>query len=138
MRVTLNRVNTKVHFRAENEDGNTMDIDGSPAIGGENRGFRPMQALLASLAGCSVMDLVSIIEKQRMTLKDIQIQVDGQRADSTPSVFTAIHLHYILRGQLIPEKVERAVELAVKKYCSVGAMLEHSVTITYDYEIKED
>jgi putative redox protein len=131
-------MNDKVHFQAKNEDGNTLDIDGSPAIGGENLGFRPMQTVLAALAGCSVMDLVSIIEKQRMTLTDLQIQVDAQRADATPSVFTSINMHYILTGNLVAKKVERALELAVRKYCSVGAMLEKSVEITYDYEIKED
>jgi len=136
MKIALTRVNNKVHFVAKNEDGNLIHIDGAPSIGGENQGFRPMQLILAALAGCSLMDLVSILEKSRQSLKDIQVSVEGDRADAIPAVFTEIRLHYTLWGSFQTEKVERALELAIKKYCSVGAMLEKSATISYTYEIR--
>lgn len=135
MKIELTRLNDKVHFVAKNEDGNSVHIDGAPSIGGENLGFRPMQLVLTALAGCSLMDLVSILEKSRQTLKDIQVTVEGDRADAIPAVFTEIRLHYTFWGIFKTEKVERALELAVKKYCSVGAMLEKTAKITYTYEI---
>lgn len=137
MKIQLQRINKKVHFRATNEDGLSVDIDGSPSIGGENRGMRPMQLVASALAGCSVLDLVGIIEKYRMELDDLQIEVDAERKDEVPAVFSRINLHYVLTGVLEATKVERALELAVKKYCSVGAMLEKSVEITYSYKIKQ-
>jgi len=138
MEVKLYRENDKVFFRAENEEGNTLYIDGAPSIGGENKGFRPMQVVLSALAGCSLMDLVTIIEKSRMKLKDIRVSDVGNRADAIPAVFTDIRLHYDLYGKLDRDKVERALDLAVNKYCSVGAMIEKSAKITYTYTIHED
>jgi putative redox protein len=135
MKVELARINQKVHFQAKNEDGNTIEIDGAPSIGGENQGFRPMQLVLAAVASCSLMDLVTILEKSRQHVVDIQVSVEGTRADMIPAVFTGIHLHYKLKGKLEKEKVERALDLAVKKYCSVGAMLEKTAKIDYTYEI---
>ena len=135
MRVELHRINQKVHFQAHNEDGNTIDIDGAPSIGGENQGFRPMQLVLAAIASCSLMDLVTILEKSRQPVEDIQVSVEGTRADKVPAVFTGVSLHYKLIGTLEKEKVERALDLAVNKYCSVGAMIEKTAKINYTYEI---
>ncbi len=135
MKVQLNRVNNKVHFRASNGEGPTVDIDGSPAIGGVGQGFRPMELLLTAHAGCTVMDVVSILEKQRQTVDDVSIEVDGTRGEGTPAPFTKIHLHYELTGDIDVEKARRAIDLAVHKYCSVGEMLKSSAEIDFSFVV---
>lgn len=135
MKITLDRVNSKVHFRARNPEGLTVDIDGAERVGGEGGGFRPMQLVLAAQAGCTVMDLVGILEKQRQRLDDISIDISGERGDGVPAPFTAIHIHYRLYGEIDEQKAARAIDLAVNKYCSVGEMLKHSVTITSSFAI---
>ena len=135
MKVKLHRVNNNVHFRAFNGEGPTIDIDGSPAIGGEGQGFRPMETVLAAHAGCTVMDLVPILEKQRQRVDDVRVGIDGTRGEGNPSPFTAIHIHYDLEGQIEVEKARKALDLAVYKYCSVGEMLKHSATITYSFTV---
>ena len=137
MKVTLTRANDRVHFVASNPEANEVHIDGSPSVGGADAGFRPMQLLLASLAGCASMDLVDILRKQRAGMQDVEIEVTGERdPDATPSIFTKIHLHFRLFGAVDPKKAERAVDLAVTKYCSVGEMLRKSAQITYDFAIE--
>ena len=135
MRVTLKRMNKAVHLRADNGLGNFVDADGAEKVGGEGKGFRPMQLVLAALASCTTMDLVPILEKQRQRLDDLEITVTGERPDTVPSPFSSIHLHYDLYGEIDEGKAARAVELAVTKYCSVGEMLKQSVDITYDFSI---
>lgn len=135
MKITLDRVNDRVHFRATNPDGLTVDIDGAPRVGGEGGGFRPMQLVLAAHAGCTAMDLVPILEKQRQRVDDVSIEITGERGDGVPSPFTAINVHYRLTGKIDETKARRAVDLAVNKYCSVGEMLKHSVEITWSLEI---
>ena len=137
MKIRLHRVNDRVHFQAANADGNTIEVDGAERVGGEGAGFRPMQLALAALASCSVMDLVPILEKQRQVVDDVDIEATGERVDGTPSPFSAINLHYILTGGIDEKKAQRAVELAVYKYCSVGEMLKATVDITYSFEVRD-
>ena len=137
MRITLERQNQAVHLQAVNEDGAKIDIDGAPSIGGENKGLRPMQLMLAGLGSCSTMDIVSILNKQKQDLTDIQILIDGNREkDKTPSLFEDIHVHFILSGDLDERKVKRAVDLSMNTYCSVSKIIEKTARITYSYEIK--
>ena len=136
MQIKVERIDQDFQMEASNEDGNTVTLDGAPAIGGHNAGMRPMQLLLAGIGGCSAIDIISILRKQRQPLEDIKITVDGHReANKVPSLFTGIHLHYDLFGDLDEQKVKRAVELSVEQYCSVGKMLEKTAKITYDYII---
>lgn len=98
----------------------------------------PMELVLMSLGACSSIDVVSILEKARQDLTDCVCDVDAERADSVPKVFTRIHCHYRVTGRNLGEKqVQRAVQLSVEKYCSVLLMLQASVTITSSYEIVE-
>jgi putative redox protein len=136
MNIKLTRANDRVHFVAHNPEGNEVHIDGSPGIGGDDAGFRPMQLLLASLAGCASMDLVDILRKQRAGMEDVEIEVSGERdANATPQPFTKIHVHFRFFGDVDKAKAERALDLAMNKYCSVGEMLRKAATIEYDYEI---
>ncbi len=132
----MKRVNDKVHFRAYNSSGNIASMDGSPGIGGEGKGVRPMELLLMSMAGCSSIDIVSILEKMRQGLETLDVQVEGFREEgAVPAVFTKIHIHYVLGGKLKEEKVKQAIDMSLGKYCSVSKMLEKAVEITSSYEI---
>lgn len=136
MNITIQRMNDAVHMQAMNEDGNILDMDGAPKIGGENKGFRPMQLLAAGAGGCSTIDIIGILKKQRQEIKDLKVEVKAEReADKVPSLFSTIHLHYILTGKLDKQKVEKALELSLNKYCSVVKILEKTADITYTYEI---
>lgn len=136
MKITLARQNNALHMKAFNEEGNAVDIDGAESIGGEKKGFRPMQLLLAAIGGCSTMDIVSILNKQKQNLEDIRIEVDGTREkDKTPSLFEKIHVHFMLTGQLDERKVQRAISLSMDTYCSVARILEKTAQISYSHEI---
>lgn len=124
MKVNLQRVNSAVHFQGSASSSDVhVSIDGSPEIGGEGLGVRPMELVLMALGSCAVLDLLSILKKQRQVVEDVQIQVSGDRTEEVPSVFKTIHIQFSLKGDLDPEKANRAAELAVKKYCSVHDML---------------
>ncbi|MFW6347650.1 MAG: OsmC family protein [Cyclonatronaceae bacterium] len=138
MEIILKQQNDSVHFEAANEDGNTVQIDGAPAIGGENKGMRPMQLLLTSVGACSAFDVVSILKKQREPVEDIQIRATAERPESGDvKPFTAIHLVFEFKGKLNEKKVNRAVSLAVEKYCSVAASLNPDIPLTYEAKILE-
>jgi putative redox protein len=138
MKIEVSRLNDAYHFRAANEDGATIDIDASPEIGGKNLGMRPMQVLLAGLGGCSSIDVINILNKQKQPLKDLRVIVDGERAkEQVPSLFTDIHVHFTLTGELDEDKVRKAIELSMDKYCSVAKTLEKTAKITYSFEIKK-
>jgi putative redox protein len=137
MKIIINRVNQAVHLKAVNESGQSIDMDGSPGIGGEELGMRPMEVLLSSLAGCSSMDVLSILKKMREDIQDYQVEITGERdPDEVPSIFKKIHVHFILQGNLNTKNVEKAVSLSMEKYCSVSKMLEKSAEITHSFEIQ--
>lgn len=137
MKITLNRLNDAVHLRATNEEGNSIDMDGSPEIGGIGNGARPMQVLLMSLAGCSSMDVLSILKKMRENVTDYKVEVNGDREEGVvPSIFKEIHVHYIITGKdLNPANVEKAIKLSMEKYCSVTRQLEPTAKITHSHEV---
>jgi putative redox protein len=136
IKIEINRLNDGFHMEAQNEQGNTVHIDASPDIGGTNQGMRPMQLLLAAMGGCSSIDIINILKKQRQDLKDIKITVTGEREkDAIPSLFTEVHAHFRLFGDLDHDKVQKAVSLGVEKYCSVAKTLEAKARITYSFEI---
>ena len=128
-----------VAFEGKTESGHHIMMDGSPAFGGENRGARPMELILTGLGGCASFDIVTILKKARQDIQDVQCELQAERSDGIPSVFTKIHLHFIVKGTNIKEKqVAKAVELSAEKYCSASKMLsDGGVTITHDFEIIE-
>lgn len=137
MKIVINRINQAVHLKAVNESKQSIDMDGSPGIGGEDLGMRPMEVLLSSLAGCSSMDVLSILKKMREDVQDYQVEITGERdTEQVPSIFNKIHLHFILKGDLNTKNVEKAIALSMEKYCSVSKMLEKSAEITHSFEIK--
>lgn len=123
-------------FVGESGSGHSMVMDGAPEAGGRNLGVRPMEMLLLGLGGCTSFDVVSILQKSRQQLVDCEVEIEAERADTIPKVFTRIHLHFIVSGRdLDPAKVAKAVDLSADKYCSASRMLEKTATITHDFEI---
>lgn len=139
MKIVLNRINENFHFEAVNEHGLKVHSDGSVEIGGHNLAMRPMQMVLAALGSCSAIDVVSLLRKQRQEPTDIQITVSAQReTQKVPSLFTDIHVHYALTGNLDEKKVERAVNLSMNKLCSVKQLLDKTANITWAWKVKPE
>lgn len=136
IKIELSRVDDDYNLEAVNDTGNKILFDGSPEIGGHGRGMRPMQSLLAAVGSCSAIDIISILRKQREKLDDIKITVTGEREkDVIPSLYTEVHTHYKLFGNIDPDKAQKAVSLAAEKYCSVTKILEKTAKVTYSFEI---
>jgi putative redox protein len=110
--------------------GFTVPLGTNVEYGGADDGFRPLELMLVSLAGCTGMDVISILQKMRQEVTDFQVKVQAERAQDHPRVFTSIMVEYRFQGHnLDPEAVERAVELSERKYCSARAMLAQVVSI---------
>ncbi len=136
MEISIKRMNQAVHLEASNEDKITVQMDGSEKIGGENLGVRPMQMVLMALGGCSSMDVLSILKKMKQQVDDYEVKVLGSRdSGAVPSVFTGIHVHFILKGDIEEAKAAKAIKLSLEKYCSVAKMLEKTAKISYDFEL---
>ena len=136
IKVELNRIDQDFHMEAVDQIGNKIQMDAGPDDGGHNLGFRPMQLLLAAFGSCSAIDLILILRKQREPLNDLKITVTGEREKgAVPSLYTEVHAHFRLFGNINHEKAERAVQLSVDKYCSVAKTLEKTAKVTYSFEI---
>lgn len=126
-----------VCFMGESETGHAVVLDGAPEAGGRNLGMRPMEMLLIGMGACTSFDVVTILKKSRQNVVDCVAEMEAERADEIPKVFTKIHVHFVVTGKdLNPAQVERAVKLSAEKYCSASIMLGKSVAITHDFEIR--
>ncbi|MCP4231433.1 MAG: OsmC family protein [bacterium] len=115
-----------------------IPMDGPEELTGSDAGVRPIELFLLGLGGCTGMDVISILQKKRVNLDDFEIEIEADRADEHPKVFTKIRLKYIVYGKDIkPKDVERAIELSEENYCSAQAMLRPTVEITSSFEIRE-
>lgn len=127
-----------VCFMGESETGHAVILDGAPEAGGRNLGMRPMEMLLIGMGACTSFDVVTILKKARQPVTDCVAEIEADRADEVPKVFTRIHVHFVVTGKgLNAGQVERAVKLSAEKYCSASIMLGKSVDITHDFEIIE-
>jgi putative redox protein len=127
-----------VMFVGESGSGHAVVMDGAPDSGGRNLGVRPMEMLLLGLGGCSAFDVVLILKRGREKVTDCVVEVEADRAETDPKVFTRIHLRYVVTGHgLSAAKVERAVKLSADKYCSASAMLAETAEITHAVELVE-
>lgn len=138
MQATVKWVDGRL-FVGETGSGHAVVMDGPPDHGGRNMGPRPMEMILLGVGGCSSFDVVDILEKGRHNVIDCTAELTAERADTTPSVFTKIHLHFKVTGKNLPTTaVERAVKLSAEKYCSASIMLgKGGVEISHDFEIIE-
>lgn len=125
-------------FVGESGSGHAVVMDGAPEAGGRNLGIRPMEMLLIGMGGCSSIDVVMILKKGREAITDCVAEIEAERAETEPKVFTKIHIHFIVTGKTLnPAKVERAIQLSAEKYCSASIMLGATATITHDFEVVE-
>ena len=137
MRSTIRWVDGAM-FVGEAGSGHAVVIDGPPDAGGRNAGIRPMELVLTGLGACSAFDVVAILKKSRQNVTDCRAELEAQRAEDVPKVFTRIHIHFVVEGRgLKAAAVERAIELSADKYCSATIMLRDTVEITHDFEIIE-
>ena len=131
-------------FVAETGSGHVLTMDGAPdekrpEIGGANLAPRPMETVLAGAGGCSAYDVVMILKRGRHDVRGCSVKLSSERADTEPKVFTAIHMHFTVRGRaLAPEAVQRAVQLSHDKFCSATVMLGKTATITHSVDVIED
>jgi putative redox protein len=126
----------KLSFEAETESGHRFQLDAKPEVGGEGKGPSPMEVLLVSLAGCTGMDVASILKKKRVDLRNMTVSVDADRAAQHPKYFTRIEVSFTFEGKDIKEEdVKQAIELSADKYCSVGVMLREKAEISYRWKI---
>lgn len=129
IKVELARINDAFGFEARDANGHMVKIDTSPETGGTNYGVRPMQLLLMGLGGCSGIDILSILKKQRQTVTSFNIRIEGEReAGTDPSLWKHIEVVFELDGQVDREKAEKACALSMDKYCSVAQTLRKSGT----------
>lgn len=125
-------------FMGTTDSGHAIVMDGPPDHGGRNLGPRPMEMLLLGLGGCTSFDVIMILKKSRQDVRDCVVEIEAERADEEPKVFTKIHVHFVVTGKGLKEKqVERAVSLSAEKYCSASIMLGKMADITHDFEIIE-
>ena len=126
-------------FLGESGSGHTLVMDGPEDLGGRNMGVRPMETLLLGVGGCAIYDVLGMLKKSRQKVADCRVELQAERADAVPAVFTAINLHFVVSGTALKEpQVKRAVELSAEKYCSASIMLGAAgVDITHSYAIVE-
>lgn len=130
MKIEINRLDNHLLMEAVNEDKQRVLLDGT------TKAMRPMQMILSALGGCSTIDIVLILKKQREPIEDIKVVIEGERhEDRVPKTFKKINVHYIIYGNVKEAKAKRAIDLSMEKYCSVSKMLEASVEITTSFEV---
>ena len=123
-------------FEAE-VNGFKLTLDADAAVGGENKGPRPKPLTLVALAGCTAMDVISILKKMRVELKSLNVIVEGELSEEHPRHFTKMHVIYEVEGENIPmDKIEKAVSLSEEKYCGVSAFYREVIDITSEIRIK--
>jgi putative redox protein len=127
-----------MQFSGTASSGHTLIMDADNESGGHNAGFRPMELLLVSFGGCTGMDVISILRKKKQNVSGLEINVKGEKSDTDPKIYKEIHLEYVVKGRDVEKRaVERAIDLSLDKYCSVGATLAKAGTITFSYRIVE-
>jgi len=125
-----------MQFTGTASSGHTLIMDADDGSGGHNTGFRPMELLLVGFGGCSGMDVISILRKKRQLVSGLEINIKGEKSDTAPKIYKEVHIEYVVKGKGVEKAaVERAVNLSLEKYCSVGATLAKAGTITHSYRI---
>lgn len=122
----------KMHFVGRGSNDTRVLLDAPPAVGGENNGMRPKELLLHGLAGCTAMDVISILRKMRIEPETFRVVVSAEESEEHPKVFTAFHITYTVGGDVPQEKLEKAISLSQDRYCGVTAMYRSFATVTHE------
>jgi putative redox protein len=128
----------KMAFDGRDEEGHLISLDAPEKVGGEGNGQRPKQLILEALAGCTAMDVISILRKMKCLPASFRVEVSADETDEHPKVFTAFHLRYIVSGEVPEQKLQRAIELSQDQYCGVSAMLRKAANISHEYCYEEE
>lgn len=132
MSLKLNLKEEPFVFEVKNEDGAICLMDGSPDIGGKNKGLRPMQLLASSIAGCASIDILLILRKQRIEPTHFSIDIETKRVDEVPAIFEEVKLIFSVNKEVNKSKLDRAIKLTLEKYCSVSSSLKDEVNIIFE------
>jgi len=128
----------RMSFTGSADSGFEIPLGSYPEVGGDNDGFRPMELMAVSLAGCTAMDVISILKKKRQEVSDFQVKVETERADQHPKVFTSAVIEYHVAGKDISENaVTRAIELSADAYCPAQAMIGKIIPLILKFFIYE-
>lgn len=140
IKVEIDRIEGDFGFEAQDANGHRVRIDTSPETGGTNFGVRPMQMLLMGLGGCSGIDIVSILKKQRQPIEGFHITIEGEREKGKePSLWEDVTIIFELKGDIDPSKARRACELSMEKYCSVAETLRKAgCTFKWDMKVVKE
>ena len=140
MEISLKRIGSPYHFEAVNANGNKVSIDAAAEIGGTNSGARPMELFIMGLGGCSGIDVVNILNKQKQEISDFQINIQAERniKDGDTSLFSDIHIEFVLKGKISEDKLEKAIALSLEKYCSAAKTLEKTAKITSSWKLEKE
>ena len=130
MKLSIERPGEAIHFQGTN---GTYDV--AIASSDDQEGLSPMEMTALSVVGCSSIDILTILEKQKQDIDAFNAEIDAERADEPPRVFTDLHMHYVLDGDVPPKTVRRAIELSLDTYCSVSNMIDQTATITYAFTL---
>jgi putative redox protein len=129
---------SRLTFTGTADSGFEVPLGAEPSVGGDHDGFKPLELIAIGLAGCTGMDVISILNKKRQDVTAFEVQVRADRAKEHPRVFTKIHITYVITGnQVDPKAAERAIELSETKYCPAHAMLKEVSQMTSTYQIRE-
>lgn len=138
MKITLTRIDDGFNFEAVGQSPQKNYLDAGEDNGGQNKGSRPMEMLLMGLGGCSAIDVIMILKKQKQVIEDLTIEVSGEREEipgTSMKPFTSMHIKFMFKGDIDASKIERAINLSMEKYCSATAQFRGSVEITHSYEL---
>jgi putative redox protein len=128
----------RMSFTGSADTGFSLRLDAAPSVGGDNSGFRPLELLLIGLAGCTGMDVISLLNKMRQEVTAFEVRAHAEQAGEHPRVFTHVKVEYLVSGRSVdPSMVERAIELSVTRYCPAQAMLGKAVVIEQTYRVEE-
>jgi putative redox protein len=130
MKIKLESTYGELAFKGTNERGQSVQFSG------DKQAVSPMESVLMAAAACSSIDVELLLGKMRQAPDSIEVEVEGHRVDAVPAVFEKMHMHYIIYGDVKPEKAEKAVNMSVEKYCSVSIMLQAAVAVTHSWEVR--
>src|SRR5699024_3032688 len=129
MKIKLERIDDAFNMKAMDEEGHEVSIDASEKVGGHNQGVRPMSMLIMGMGGCASVDVLLILKKQRQKVEDLKIELDAEREkDKEPALWSKVHVIFELSGQIDEKKAQKAVDLSMKKYCSVAETMRRAGT----------
>jgi putative redox protein len=133
MKIVIDRVNENFHLKAQNEEGAAISMDATVDVGGNNLGLTPMQLLLAGAGGCSAIDVISILKKQKQVITSFRVEVVGDKEKvDHHSEWKKIHLRFIIEGEIEKEKAQHALDLSMEKYCSVSKSLQPKSSLSWE------